>query len=74
MTDAFLNRRDLLLSLSGVTALAALPFPAAAQVRARLVVVGGGFGGGQLTGLTTDRSRMTGTMTDRSRLSASSRG
>ena len=45
MTDAFLNRRDLLLSLSGATALAALPFPATAQVRARLVIVGGGFGG-----------------------------
>ena len=45
MTDAFLSRRDLLLSLSGVTAFAALPYPAAAQVRARLVVIGGGFGG-----------------------------
>jgi sulfide dehydrogenase [flavocytochrome c] flavoprotein subunit len=44
----FSNRRDLLLlPLSGVTGLlATLPFPAAnAQVQARLVIIGGGFGG-----------------------------
>lgn len=45
MTGPSPNRRDLLLALSGTSLLAGIPLPAAAQVRARLVVVGGGFGG-----------------------------
>ena len=45
MTGKPLNRRDLMLSLSAVAALAGLTPAAAAQTRARLVVVGGGFGG-----------------------------
>lgn len=45
MSSLFPNRRSLLLALSGTGLLAALPLTAAAQVRARLVVVGGGFGG-----------------------------
>ena len=45
MTGHFPNRRDALLSIAGAAAFTALPFPAAAQSRARLVIVGGGFGG-----------------------------
>ncbi|WP_084332043.1 NAD(P)/FAD-dependent oxidoreductase [Hyphomonas adhaerens] len=45
MTGIFPNRRDLLFALSGTSLLAAIPLTAAAQIRARLVVVGGGFGG-----------------------------
>jgi NADPH-dependent 2,4-dienoyl-CoA reductase/sulfur reductase-like enzyme len=45
MTALVPNRRDLLLTLSGTGLLAALPLAAHAQVRARLVIIGGGFGG-----------------------------
>ncbi|MEZ6001136.1 FCSD flavin-binding domain-containing protein [Hyphomonas sp.] len=45
MTYSYLNRRDLIVALSGTGLLAALPLKAAAQVKARLVIVGGGFGG-----------------------------
>ncbi|MEO1965168.1 NAD(P)/FAD-dependent oxidoreductase [Hyphomonas sp.] len=45
MTGIFPNRRDLLLALSGTSLLAGIPLTAAAQIRARLVVIGGGFGG-----------------------------
>ena len=45
MTHFFPNRRDALLSIAGATAFASLPLTATAQTRARLVVVGGGFGG-----------------------------
>nr|WP_321362445.1 NAD(P)/FAD-dependent oxidoreductase [uncultured Hyphomonas sp.] len=45
MIGIYPNRRDLLLALSGTSLLAGIPLTAAAQIRARLVVVGGGFGG-----------------------------
>ena len=45
MTALVPNRRDLLLALSGTGLLAALPLAANAQVQARLVIIGGGFGG-----------------------------
>lgn len=45
MTPWYPNRRDLILALSGTGLLAAMPLKAAAQVKARLVIVGGGFGG-----------------------------
>ena len=45
MTPSHPNRRDLILALSGTGLLAAMPLKAAAQVKARLVIVGGGFGG-----------------------------
>jgi sulfide dehydrogenase [flavocytochrome c] flavoprotein subunit len=45
MTALVPNRRDLLLALSGTGLLATLPLAANAQVQARLVIIGGGFGG-----------------------------
>ena len=45
MTGISPNRRDLLLALSGTSLLAGIPLTAVAQIRARLVVIGGGFGG-----------------------------
>jgi len=45
MTGLIPNRRDLLMSLSAAALAAGFPLKAAAQVNARLVVVGGGFGG-----------------------------
>ena len=45
MTDLARTRRELIFGLAGVAALASLSQEAAAQTRARLVVVGGGFGG-----------------------------
>lgn len=45
MTGMLASRRDLLMSLSGAALVAGFPLNAAAQVKARLVLVGGGFGG-----------------------------
>ena len=45
MTYSHLSRRDLIIALSGTGLLAAMPMKASAQVKARLVIVGGGFGG-----------------------------